>query len=454
MPLLTYAGLSSPAAKRRNDGKSSNPMVHKNEASNPQEKKRFSNSVHGQVDSGTLLNQPTSQAKIPLSAAASITQNVQTSSSTPKPQERSTNNYFQLSNTTAMRLYSYPHPHRENHQRLSSRRLVPYVSAPSSPWKSGNLSSSTSTYLCPTTSTQTRIHGSYSRIQTIQRGELFGSDVSISMNSMSRSANVGTSLSNCGRRDIINKQNGSCSAKVSQASSPSLKPINTLTKSHEEQSPRINNKLTISGGSLSRKKEWLASGPSSIKDSTPVSNGCPTNKLMKSHLQTTPTARQSASAPSSPYRRSSHYGVADKKSLLGASKPMTNSIQNYGRIGYSYNDSNHSHHSSACEMKNDKRQSFGATHSCSSGGMSKSDSTAYKGVGKNMRCVKGKTSVIISGVEHRIQHPSHIENVNVSTSLNSSFNTSALPSSAFLDKVRSTTTNKKENEIQICFILF
>ena len=476
MPLLTYAGLS--ASKYRNDGRSSNHMAQNNEATKPLDKTCSSNSTYADNDvpspslssgtfhqPGTPRHRVTSQVKVLPSAVIIKEHNVQISVPTSKLQERHTNNHhFQLSNNTAMRLYNNPHPHRENHQRLSSRRQAPYASAPSSPWRSGSSASSTSTYVVPASTSPARINSSFSRSQTSQRDELFGSDSSLSVTSMSRSANVGMSTSN-GCTRIINKHNRSCNANTPQVSSPVPKHLNPLSRSHEEQSPRITHRMFTLGGSLSKKQQWLASGSNGLKSSTALPNGYPTNNLTKSHLQTAPTSRQSSlstSVPplsSSPCRKSAHCGTVNKSPLPTTSAGMTKSIRNSGRIVNAYTGNNHAN-ATGRDTKNIKRQSFGSTPPSSSG-MSKSDSSTYKGASKGLRYLgkspgltgeNGKLYVYSPGIDTR-EGPSQITNTNVSPSLTAPSGTSTLLSTSLLNKVRKNFKNIYLIKVMLSFTL-
>ena len=279
MPLLTYAGLSAP--KRRNDGRTCNHMASGNDTSKDVQK-TGSNHCLDIADDGAFFSRNENQrngSKI-MRSSCSKEQNIQTSTSSKACQDKHSKAPFQLSNTTAMRLYNSSHPHRENHQRLSSRRQAPYASAPSSPWKSGNSSTSSSTYLCPTVATQARHNGPFSRSQIIQREETFGSDPSLSP--MSRSTNGGIIISN-GHSKTTNKYNRSCSANSEHTSHTMEQPLHSLSRSHEEQSPRLNHRILALGGSLSPKHQWLASGPSGLRVSNGVTNGGSTNKSSSNH---------------------------------------------------------------------------------------------------------------------------------------------------------------------------
>ena len=123
MPLLTYAGLS--ASKRRNDGRSSNQMAQNIEGLKPLEKRISSNSKHAAGDS-TPIPMSSGDCHQPPSSRQNLTcnskeQNGHTSSVDSKNHEKVSRAHFLLSNNTAMRLYNSSHPHRENHQRISSR---------------------------------------------------------------------------------------------------------------------------------------------------------------------------------------------------------------------------------------------------------------------------------------------------------------------------------------------
>ena len=434
--MLTYAGLSAP--KRRNDGKTCSHMASGNDTSKHVQKTGATHclDVSGDRTFSSGNENQRSGCKI-MRSSHSKEQNNQTSTSSKAGQDNHSKVPFQLSNNTAMRLYNSSHPHRENHQRLSSRRQTPYASAPSSPWKSANSSTSSSTYLCPTVATQARQNGSFSRSQIIQREEIFGSDPSLSL--MSRSTNGGIIISN-GHSKTTNKYNRSCSANSEHTSHTIQQPLSSLSRSHEEQSSRLNHRVLELGGSLSPKHQWLASGPSGLKVSNVATNGGLTNKLSNnqptsSSCLSRTSLTSSTTLSSSTKRKSGNYQSVEK-SLCGSTMNQTSrSNRNSGRSGFS----NISPKPCASTMnEKSKRKSFGSAPPCNSS-MSKSDSVAYKAASKTLRCPeKG------SGLKAEEETP-HLtskvcsfpqQNNAISSSLTLSNGSSTLISSSLLSKVR------------------
>ena len=429
MPLLTYAGLSAP--KRRNEGRTCSHMVSSNTG-----EKTGSSHCHDLTDDGIDKsgheNQKNASKIKRLSRSKEQSHQIPTSSKVV--QENHSKAPFQLSNNTAMRLYNSSHPHRENHQRLSSRRQAPYASAPSSPWKSGYSSNSSSTYLCPTVSTQARQNGSISRSQIIQRDENFGSDPSLCV--MSRSINGGIIMSN-GHGKTTTKYNRSCSANSEHTSGNMMHSQSSLSRSHEEQSPRLNHRVLALGGTLSPKHQWLASGPSGIKVSNGVANGASTSKASGSQSTSSSTClSQSPSAFSTnTKRKSGNYQSLDKSHYGTNLIQVSKSSRMSGRSGVSYNTPKPS--TSNLNEKS-KRKSFGSALPCPSS-MSKSDSVAYKAASRTSRCpdkdvaLKLEERNSLSNAKNcSIPQTNHA----ISSSLTTSNGSSTLISSSLLSKVR------------------
>ena len=469
MPLLTYAGLGAP--KRRNDGKSSNHGAHGIEVTKFVDKPRASNSTYLENDVTSVSMSFGSQHQLSSSrqrpTSHSKDHNGQSSSSiTSRNQEQHSRSPFQLSSNTAMRLYNYPHPHRENHQRLSSRRQAPYASAPSSPWKSCNSSISTSTYLCPTMSTQARANGSFSRSQTIQRDEIFGSDSSISATSLSRSTNGGISLSN-GFAKVTPKPNRSCGSNTGQVFKHAPSQANSLSRSHEEQSPRVNHRTFAPSSTMIQKQQWLASGHNSPKNSCATLNGSPSKKLLQNQQPKTINSHASPSSAlpgamssSSMYRKSGQFGTSEKCSATNMSLLMKNSSGSLGKSGVFHNGSNLADKSSNDKRK-DKRQSFGSMPPCSSS-MSKSDSIQYKNGSKAVRgslkgicCKDDEVKVPTQYTSVDTEHlSSQMTKPHFSSSLTSSSNgASTLLSSSLLSKVRNLSNDLAEGQLILYYIL-
>ena len=433
MPLLTYAGLSAP--KRRNEGRTCSHMV----SSNTGEKTGSSHS-HDLTDDGIDKsgNENQKHASKINRLSRSKEQSHQIPTSSKLGQDNHSKAPFHLSNNTAMRLYNSSHPHRENHQRLSSRRQAPYASAPSSPWKSGYSSNSSSTYLCPTASTQARQNGSISRSQIIQRDENFGSDPSLCV--MSRSINGGIIMSN-GHGKTTTKYNRSSSANSDHTSGNMVHSQCSLSRSHEEQSPRLNHRVLALGGTLSPKHQWLATGPSGIKVSNGMANGVTSSKTSGSQSTSSSTClSQSSFATSSALstntkRKSVNYQSSEKSQYGTNVNQLSKSTRISGRPGVSYNTSKPS---TSNLHERSKRKSFGSSLPCPSS-MSKSDSVAYKAASKTLRC---PDKDVASKLEER-NSLSNAKNCSIpqtnhaiSSSLTTSNGSSTLISSSLLSKVR------------------
>ena len=449
MPLLTYAGLSAP--KRRNDGRSSNQLAQNIDVLKPLEKKISSNSKNAAGD-GTPLPLSSGGGHPSFSPRQNLTchskeQNGHTSSVDIKNHEQVSRGHFQLSNNTAMRLYNSSHPHRENHQRMSPRRQAPYASAPSSPWKSSYSSTSASTYLCPTMATQARQNGSFSRSQTIQRDELFGSDSSISLPSMSRSSNGGIILSN-GPSKTSAKQNASFSANYEPVPSHKTRPPYSLSRSHEEQSPRDNHRILALGSSMSQKQQWMASNPNGMKMSNVVSKGSLSESPKHNQQSMSSSTRSAASMStavtlsSSPNFQSSQYGACEKVTYKNSTSLATKLSRNSGKLEASY-DGSKPVNTAITDRRSYKRRSYGSVPPCLSS-MSKSDTLAYKTVSKTLKSpgkgasTKGDDgkSVLNSASLDTERNSLPHTNSTISSSLTSSNGGSTLLSASFLSKVR------------------
>ena len=442
MPLLTYAGLSAP--KRRNDGRTCSHMA----SSNTGEKTR-SPRCHDLTDDGIDKsgNEDQRNATKNKRLSRSKEQSHQIPTSSKLVQENNSKAPFQLSNNTAMRLYNSSHPHRENHQRLSSRRQAPYASAPSSPWKSGYSSNSSSTYLCPTAATQARQNGSISRSQIIQRDENFGSDPSLCV--MSRSINGGLIMSN-GHGKTTTKYNRSCSANSDHTSGNVMHSQSSLSRSHEEQSPRLNHRVLALGGTLSPKHQWLAAGPSGIKVSNGMANGGATSKASGCQSTSSSTCLSQSSLASlsasstNTKRKSGNYQSSDRSHNGMNIIQVSKSSRISGRPGVSYNTSKPS--TSNLNEKS-KRKSFGSALPCPSS-MSKSDSVAYKAASRTSRCpdkdeaVKLEERNSLSNAKNCAIPQTHHA---ISSSLTTSNGSSTLISSSLLSKVRDHV--KKRNKL-------
>ena len=425
MPLLTYAGLSA-SPKRRNDGRTCNHMATGNDTSK-QTEKRVTSTSHDSSEDGRIKR-----------LSRSKEQNIQVPTFSKTAQDNHSKAPYQLSNNTAMRLYNSSHPHRENHQRLSSRRQAPYASAPSSPWKSGCSSNSSSTYLCPTAATQARQNGLLSRSQIIQREDILSSDPSLSI--MSRSTNGSLIISN-GHGKPVTKYDRSYSANSDQRSSNIAQPHGSLSRSHEEQSPRLNHRVLELGGTISPKHQWLASGPNGIKLPNAVANRGPTSRS-SNYQPNSSSARLSqstvvnSSGLSSSTKRKSGSFLNGENSQNGTNtNQVSKPNRNVGKSGSTYTNSK----PLACNInERNKRRSFGSAPPCSSS-MSKSDSVAYKSASKTLRCpVKHTTSKLEeenlakNSTNCSLPFTSH----STSSSLTASTGSSTLISSSLLSKVR------------------
>ena len=244
-----------------------------------------------------------------------------------------------------------------------------------------------------------------------------------------------------GHGKATTKYNRSCSANSDHTSGNMMHSQTSLSRSHEEQSPRLNHRVLALGGTLSPKHQWLAAGPSGIKVSNGMANGATTTKASGCHSTSSSTClSQSSSAGLSAFssntkRRSGNYQSSDKSqygtNLNQASKPSRVS----GRSGVSYNTSKPS--TSNLNEKS-KRKSFGSALPCPSS-MSKSDSVAYKATSKTSRCpdkdvaLKLEERNSLSNAKNcSIPQTNHA----ISSSLTTSNGSSTLISSSLLSKVR------------------
>ena len=453
MPLLAYAGLSAP--KRRHDGRSSNHVAQNNILSRSMDKKRSSTSSAYVLDDARSISKSTenchdtcvaSRQRVPPHTADDQRQSPL---HTCRHQQSPSRSHFQSSNNTSVRIYNHSHPHRENHQRLSSKRQAPYASAPSSPWKSSNPTKHGSSYLCSTLATQARIDGTLSRSQIIQRDDVHRSVPSLEVKYMSTSSNGDINLSGVAGKigSRYSRTSGVCSPQKTNQTTAQSSP---LSRSQEENSPRISPRMFAINGGLTSKQQWLASGLNGAKSSSTLTNGCLPSNLMQQHKvrsssdNRSPYPESSPPLPSSsPYRKSSQYGSSDKSYYTNSPCHTKRDSRSSERSSNSPRSS-HFINTPSNERSSCKRRSYRASDTASPG-MSKSDSITYKEACSAQKCPAKRMSgckgdnprlAVQSTSANTETYTSNLGSKMTSSTQASSNGTSTLLSSSFMNKVR------------------
>ena len=453
MPLLAYAGLSAP--KRRHDGRSSNHVAQNNILSRSMDKKRSSTSSAYVLDDARSISKSTenchdtfvsSRQRVPQQSAEDSRQSTH---HTCHHQQSPSRSNFQLSSNTSMRIYNHSHPHRENHQRLSSKRQVPYASAPSSPWKSSNPTKHGSSYLCSTLATQARIDGTLSRSQIIQRDDVHRSVPSLEVKYMSTSSNGDINLSGVAGKisSRYSRTSGGCSSQPANQATVQSSP---LSRSQEEHSPGVSPRMFALNGGLTSKQQWLASGLNGAKGSSTLTNGCLPNNFMQHHKvrsssDNRPPYPESLTPPpsSSPYRKSSQYGSSDKSHYTNLPCQVKRESRSSERSSNSPRNSNVIN-AQSIERSSSNRQDYRDSVTAASG-MSKSDSITCKETCSARKCPVKRMSGC-KGDNSRLPAQSTSDNIETcnsnigskvpSSTLASSNGASTLLSTSFMNKVR------------------